>query len=75
MLGLGIESTAHTFSCAVIKKNGKNPSPWLPLGDYIDISITHAWKNHNARGDGVHISRRDAEAPRDHKMDMTSHPL
>ena len=24
MLGLGIESTAHTFSCAVIKKNKKN---------------------------------------------------
>ena len=23
MIGLGIESTAHTFSCAVIKKNGK----------------------------------------------------
>ena len=23
MLGLGIESTAHTFSCAVIEKNGK----------------------------------------------------
>ncbi|MGH1567413.1 MAG: KEOPS complex N(6)-L-threonylcarbamoyladenine synthase Kae1 [Nitrosopumilus sp.] len=23
MLGLGIESTAHTFSCAIIKKNGK----------------------------------------------------
>ena len=23
MLGLGIESTAHTFSCAVIKKKGK----------------------------------------------------
>ena len=23
MLGLGIESTAHTFSCAIIKKEGK----------------------------------------------------
>ena len=23
MLGLGIESTAHTFSCAVIEKKGK----------------------------------------------------
>ena len=23
MLGLGIESTAHTFSCAIIEKNGK----------------------------------------------------
>ena len=23
MIGLGIESTAHTFSCAVIEKNGK----------------------------------------------------
>ena len=23
MIGLGIESTAHTFSCAVIKKTGK----------------------------------------------------
>ena len=24
MLGLGIESTAHTFSCAIIKKKGNN---------------------------------------------------
>jgi N6-L-threonylcarbamoyladenine synthase len=24
MIGLGIESTAHTFSCAVIEKKGKN---------------------------------------------------
>ncbi len=23
MLGLGIESTAHTFSCAIIEKRGK----------------------------------------------------
>ncbi len=23
MLGLGIESTAHTFSCAIIEKKGK----------------------------------------------------
>ena len=23
MIGLGVESTAHTFSCAVIAKNGK----------------------------------------------------
>ncbi len=23
MLCLGIESTAHTFSCAIVKKNGK----------------------------------------------------
>ena len=33
MLSLGIESTAHTFSCAVIEKKGKK-------GDFLGLAVS-----------------------------------
>ena len=58
MLGLGIESTAHTFSCAIIEKKGKKGKI---LSDVRKIY-------HPAKGEGIH----PREASRHHIENSSS---
>jgi len=39
MIGLGIESTAHTFSCAVIEKKGKKVKFFLILEKFFVLRL------------------------------------
>jgi hypothetical protein len=39
MIGLGIESTAHTFSCAVIEKKGKKVKSYLMSEKFFDLKL------------------------------------
>ena len=46
MLGLGIESTAHTFSCAVVERKGKRGEI---LSDVRKIYGPPDWSGHSSK--------------------------